>query len=128
MKKLLVLMLLLLSLTLFTGCMHFQLYSAVGFVETSKNDKVTVSFMSLRGSKKYTLNPKLGETTLVYSGEIEEGSMEIVIYVTSSSSHIISVKAGEKVSDTIDISDEKVYIELKSTNTSKGGSFSFELK
>ena len=133
MKKLkitIISLLLLLSVSL-TGCgKYVSSYSAAALVKSNTSKSASISFLELKGTVVYTLKCKSGdEGRLVYSGNLDGGSMTVYYDCDGEKKELFSLNGKESVSSSLeDLKEGKVYIIIETDGRCENGSLSFKLK
>jgi len=124
-------MILILVLTgvLLTGCKYASHYSAIMLITTNTSEKVYLSFSSISGTYVGTLKCKDEPGTLQYSAEIEEGSATVYVDYDGDKEELFTINAGEKIDSTLeDLKKGKKYIIVETSETCEDGKFEFNIK
>ena len=100
MKKILALLLLLITVITVTGCdsgdfKYINRYSAVGMLRSNTKDSCRLSFQSLDGQIVYKLKyTKAAEGCIFYEASIKEGELNIYYDVFGAKEHLFMAQAG----------------------------------
>lgn len=125
MKKKLLSLLLVLSLSLLVGC---NSYKAIAFVRSKGPKSAWMSFYSFEGKMEYKFKASEGEV-LNYSAELEEGSATVYYEYNGEKVELFSISSNESVSSTKkDLPQGKFVIIVLSDGKLTNGSFSFKVE
>jgi hypothetical protein len=133
MKKIGIILMLVLTLALLSGCDGYvKSYSATILITSCEGDEAGMEFQSFKGSYNFKLRrDDTAEHTLDIEGSLGEGEINIYVGVDGEKELIRTVKGGESIDETITLdnkydNEKAIYVILESKEKCTNGDFEFE--
>ena len=133
MKKISFVLVLILTLTLLSGCGEYvKKYSATILITSCYGDEASMEFDTFKGSYNFKLKrDSEAKHTLDLEASLAEGEMNIYVGINGEKELLLTVKGGESYDETITLNDKynnekTIYVILESTGKCVNGDFEFE--
>ena len=127
----LIVLLVVLSTTALCACTKYKSsYSATMCISQNVNNKASLDFEGLRGTKVYELKWKQdSEATIQYTGSVDKGTVTVYYDCGEGKEELFTIKAGEEAVTSTGGKALKgtTYIILETDGKCEGGHFTFKL-
>ncbi len=112
-----------------TGCKYVSSYSAIAFVRSNTSKHASMSFYQFRGMYVMELNCKNEGQKISYTGELEEGTIQVYYDNDGTKTEWFTLQAGENVQDVSPAFQKgTVYILIEASKTASHGKLEFDLE
>ena len=131
MKKVLCILFTMLLLTFsLAGCSQYvSHYNAVGLVRSKESDSAWMSFIGFEGTEVFKLKCKSeDQAEIVYSGELEEGSLTVYYDCGGTKKELFSLQSGENIQSAGgELPEDTIYIIVETSERCCNGNLSFKV-
>lgn len=109
-----------------TGCSFTTI--EIGLAEKTTPQSITMTFISFKGTKSFTLKCNGEDEILRYSASIETGSADVYYDNGSEKVRMFSVKGGSDVNGSVqNLPKGRIYITIETSEKCTKGQFNIEI-